>query len=528
MRYDKHKFAKNKETKMVIKAMTLDFCPHPDPPGWKPITHPEGVLYFYNEEKKTVTDANLYDPVYYEQITSNIATLEEHVRSNSIRLPERYTLAMDLNMQSHKEIFTDYYYADHDRKVIFFLDDLDTSTNLQVWNQVKGVTSLAHVRHEFEAQYWTHGMLYPSTIELTDALVADLRAILLHFIGDTVTSSFSTSPYSRSELRELLSDVTSAKENVSTPLDYHGTATFICRLMWIFARNNFYHRYSGPEVRLYADQSAHGKAVRHRTILMKVLSPLLFSAPDSHLRNFESAWVDGILSGAFWLDLYKKLNSEAQEYNLTATVMLNVNVAFLAIQSVDLQESQGRSPGQVAAYLSVACSLGSIVAGLLLTRHLRKNQSSLDSVAAFLKARSHPTLALELLSILHSLPYAFLLWAMISFLVAFIWHTADNSDTVTRLLTGIAWAMLAVCVAWYVWVDWAQHDGDGDQSPEAGDGGGTEADSGGELGGQETATGFKPVWIRLWERLRGGLFRISRQSPSEGTQQLADGTRVEV
>ena len=36
---------------MIIESFTLDFRPYPDPLGWKPIVHPEGILYFYNEEK---------------------------------------------------------------------------------------------------------------------------------------------------------------------------------------------------------------------------------------------------------------------------------------------------------------------------------------------------------------------------------------------------------------------------------------------------------------------------------------------
>ncbi|KAJ2925384.1 hypothetical protein H1R20_g11715, partial [Candolleomyces eurysporus] len=69
-------------------------------------------------------------------------------------MPENYTLAMDLNMQSNKEIYTDYYYADHDKKIVFFLDDVEAETNLPVWSQLDGVTSLAHLKHEIEAQYW--------------------------------------------------------------------------------------------------------------------------------------------------------------------------------------------------------------------------------------------------------------------------------------------------------------------------------------------------------------------------------------
>ncbi|KAJ2925937.1 hypothetical protein H1R20_g11163, partial [Candolleomyces eurysporus] len=153
-RYDRTAFSKKEETNMVIESFTLDFRPYPDPPGWKPIVHPEGILYFYNEEKNAVTEADLYNCLYYEKVTSDITTLEDFIRARNLRMPEHYTLAMDLDMRPHGEIYTDYYYADHDRKIVFFLDDIEAQTNLPVWSQLKGVTSIAHLKHEIEAQYW--------------------------------------------------------------------------------------------------------------------------------------------------------------------------------------------------------------------------------------------------------------------------------------------------------------------------------------------------------------------------------------
>ena len=56
---------------------------------------------------------------------------------------------------------------------------------------------------------------------------------------------------------------------------------------------------------------------------------------------------------------------------LQATVMLNANVAFLAIQSVDGNPDSYRSPAQISSYLSVIANVGSIILGLLLMRQNR-------------------------------------------------------------------------------------------------------------------------------------------------------------
>ena len=56
-------------------------------------------------------------------------------------------------------------------------------------------------------------------------------------------------------------------------------------------------------------------------------------------------------------------------FNVQATVLLNANVAFLAIQSVDSSGAVGpRSNAQRASYFSIANSIGAIVLGLLLIR----------------------------------------------------------------------------------------------------------------------------------------------------------------
>ncbi|KAJ7792412.1 hypothetical protein B0H14DRAFT_2199550, partial [Mycena olivaceomarginata] len=64
-----------------------------------------------------------------------------------------------------------------------------------------------------------------------------------------------------------------------------------------------------------------------------------------------------------------RLRTEWQELTAYATVILNANVSFLSIQSVDQGMVQGgnlvlkRSPAQIASYLSILASVGSIVLG---------------------------------------------------------------------------------------------------------------------------------------------------------------------
>ena len=48
--------------------------------------------------------------------------------------------------------------------------------------------------------------------------------------------------------------------------------------------------------------------------------------------------------------------------------MLNANMAFLSIQSVDINSNPYRSPTQISIYCSIAASIGGIILGLILVR----------------------------------------------------------------------------------------------------------------------------------------------------------------
>ncbi len=49
-----------------------------------------------------------------------------------------------------------------------------------------------------------------------------------------------------------------------------------------------------------------------------------------------------------------------------ATVLLNANVAFLAIPDVDPESNHNRTAAQIVSYISIATSTGSIIIGPLL------------------------------------------------------------------------------------------------------------------------------------------------------------------
>lgn len=108
-------------------------------------------------------------------------------------------------------------------------------------------------------------------------------------------------------------------------------------------------------------------------------------------------------------------------------MLLNGNVGFLAIQSVDNSDKHYLSGAQIASYLSIVASVGSILLGLkLLLRQRKSKLTHKDDILVRLPSnftisyfadsnqRFNPNgnnQYLEIQAILHSLPYALLMWA---------------------------------------------------------------------------------------------------------------------
>ncbi|CAA7270225.1 unnamed protein product [Cyclocybe aegerita] len=451
-RYENRPVIRKVETEVTIDSLTTSFVKPLPPEGWAKHTHPEGARYFYHKEKRVYTDADLYDDDILTQAHEDLETMENFISKNHITLPENHDLVIDLRYQEDKTIATTYYYVDHTSRTIFFLDTYE-ARNLYACYEILGCKTDSHLGHEIEAQYWLFVQFYPNSIPLTSMLISELRDVALHFIGDSMTSPFSTSPYTMDDLYKILTLTSNAEKNIG--LRSVGTTSLLTRLLYIFAHARFHNFHGEAHARIERNISVYGESTTRRTWLIKAMSPILFSAPDVHLRTLQKMWVDKLMHKAVWEESVKKMNDEWQEFILFATVLLNANVAFLAIQSVDIEQDPYRSAAQISSYLSVTASIGSIILGLLLIRQNRtKNRETAEDVHKFLLRRSHSSLGLETLAILYSLPYALLMWAMVSFLAAFACMCFQDSNITTRVSVGSLCVALVVLVAWCVWSAW--------------------------------------------------------------------------
>ncbi|KAF7330236.1 hypothetical protein MVEN_02460900 [Mycena venus] len=433
-RYDRRETIPKTKDPLTLVPQSRAF-PLDCPVGWQAHVHPEGARYYSHPTKAIFTDANLHDPNAFESLTRFLDAIEKFFLENCIDREEKIDLVLDLVKDDSEGYLCEYYFADHHSRTIFWYDKFETDRLDRCYN-VYGAISPQHIKIELSAQYWLHCELFPTALPFTLELVIELRDILVYNIGDTMTTATPTALYSGDELMKMLTIVDSMKENVGS--DYGGSGCLLGRLMGIFAAGRFYNFSGEPCARLHQRQSVFGHVSR-RSFVIRMVSLLMFNAPLSHLQSLENLYVDELVHQDAWSRTTERLCTEWQELTLYATVLLNADIAFLSIPTVTLENVGDRSTAQISSYISVIASLGSIVLGLSLVRQhrtLREDTVKVKNAAAFLARHFRAWFGFESLAILYSLPFAFLMWGTISFLVAFLSMCFQISDITTRLLVG--------------------------------------------------------------------------------------------
>ncbi|TFY69320.1 hypothetical protein EVG20_g3206 [Dentipellis fragilis] len=436
----------------TVPAMTIHF-PHTEEGScgeWTPVSHPEGALYFYHRQKRVFTDNYMYDETTREELECFIDYLDDLVLALHGSWPSACCdRVMEITPDEDGEMNWRYYCIEHETRSMFWIEDYDCEF---LTYELKGVTSMAHIKLTIESNYWEHWTLYPEgPQEIPMGLRDELLAICIHSAIDDMTSPSSTVSYDAKQFLQMATLI-KRSQAVSGP----GNITVIAglaRLMSFF----YYWRYTNFHgqrgARLIREKSIHGSKPQ-RTFLITALSPLLFWAPEAHLRDLEQIYVDFILHEKTWSKFIKKLQNEWNEFVVFSTILLNANVAFLAIPSVMILQDNDtllNSPAQIASYLSIATSIGSIVLGLLLIRQNRAaSRTDTNAASEDLYHRTATGSGLEPLAIIYSLPYALLMWAMVTFLLAILLLSFRNTDLATRIPMAIVSIAMASLILWCI------------------------------------------------------------------------------
>lgn len=429
-----------------IPAKKKDFSEAPVD-GWENVIHPEGAVYFYDATRHIFTDANLRRKGLLKAI--NHLAHQLLLKASDV-IDDSTHLVLELQA---KEDLCNYYFVQHNKRLLFWLQDFDEP--ISIYEHVKGVKCDTHIKMALEAQYWMHCELYPSNAPIRPQIPTELKHVLLHARSDFLTSDTSVVPYDLSTLQSMLDLSINLVEYVQ-PLISSGDecvelpAHLMCvlaRLMRLFARSKFLNFYGQVSARLNANQSVYEveQSRQKGTLRLRLANAFLWGAPAAQYKFLQNTWVDNILNYPKWSKHISRLNGDWSNVTIFSTVMLAVDVSFLAVPGVI-------STAVVAIFLSAMCSVSSLVASMLLAVECRGwGTDSAKGAASFMARMIHTQSDVEALAIMYSLPYASLIWAMFCFVIALGICVFHSTNPATLVIVSLCWVAITTLTLWPAW-----------------------------------------------------------------------------
>ncbi|KAG1733740.1 hypothetical protein EDB19DRAFT_1830862 [Suillus lakei] len=395
--------------------------------GWEPLTHPEGALFFYHSYKRVFTDVDIRASGMVTNIGKAVEKAYNEVGNAGIHLHPSVELVLELIEGNSEE--WGYYFVDHDNRVIFWFK---AHSSKHLIGNVRGVKCTSHIRYALESQYWQHLELYPNKRSLSKDIVVRLREIVMYTQADNITSDTSLAPFSSEEVAN----------SADSELGYEHEHS-----VWIVGNIKFVNFCGQPGARLNADQSLYGDPnVRSNNILLRVMNFILFGSPNAHNKALQKIWVDSTIVQPRWKNFINRLNSEWNGYTIFSTVMLAVDISFLAVPSVQTQTA-----AILVSYMSALCAMGSLVVSLVLAGQVNDSRrDSARSVASFMAGMSVSVLGLESLALMLSLPFALLIWGMAFFAVALSIVIFNTSGVITISIISPVWVAIFILATWPV------------------------------------------------------------------------------
>ncbi|KAG2094834.1 uncharacterized protein F5147DRAFT_642204 [Suillus discolor] len=443
----------------------------PSSTGWEAHVHPEGTLYFYHPGKRVFTDTNVQVQAFLNDLNDCADDLLALARSSGVDLTSSIELTLQLGVDPDtKERVCSYYFTDRAERTLFWLHELGTE---DLFDGVRGVRDHSHIRYVIQFQYWVHCELYPNNreAESQNGLLMELREIIVHAGADVITSEKSLSPFGGEELSKILelinhlqgaqmhtntaklrvTQITRLPETTSEACSPHSICV-IARFMQYFARAKFFNFCGQSCARLEADQSIYLTDDEHilKSVLSWIMELLCFGAPHAQMTELQRVWVDKSTSSPRWKDFNDKLSREWISITIYSTVMLTVDLSFLSVPSVNAQTSH--SVAIITAYLSTFCVVGSLVVSISLAGQNRKyGNVSANNAVVFLTRMTNSIFGDKALAILHSLPYALLMWGMVYFVIGFSFLAFQPTSVTLLVIVGCGLLVVILLTLWPIW-----------------------------------------------------------------------------
>ncbi|KAG2117712.1 hypothetical protein DEU56DRAFT_158195 [Suillus clintonianus] len=455
LRYDKHPHA-DKSSKCdripeLMRCFPNKSCPWLNGDDWQLCIHPEGALYLYNENQKTFTEA-IMDQTTFQLLAGCVNDLYNlaHAKSAISQTSDIELVVQLWPAEGGEQAFCQYYFADHAARTLFWLHDHEQAA--KIFSGLRGVHDPSHIRYALESEYWTHCERYPNHQMDRVKLLKELRENVMYASAEILTSDMSLSPFDADELFKILELINHLQENAEGN-DFPHSKCIIARFMHYFYITKYFNFCGLPYARLDADRSVYEEDTSFHPListLSLLFEAMLFWAPQAHLKDIRRVWVDECINTPRWKDFNRNLMTEWSGITIYSTVMLAVDVSFLAVPNVNISQSQ--SIGIIATYLSIIFITGSLVASVLLARqNQRYGFESADKAAEFLSNLTGTFFGVKALATVHSLPYAMLMWGMIYFAIGLLYNVFKSTTTAMLASVVSGSVVITMFILWFIW-----------------------------------------------------------------------------
>ncbi|KIJ63166.1 hypothetical protein HYDPIDRAFT_41421 [Hydnomerulius pinastri MD-312] len=437
-----------------IQPLKRDFSP-PAVNGWDRFVHPVGAVYFHQigPRIRVLTDVDLVDEQNLVDISMCTSWLSQEAESNEIPSEGDDSIDLVLGISCPDPKLPDnwhcnYYFADHKKRLIFWLDEYSAGPILF---NVEGAQEECHLKYALETQYWKHCEFYPNHRPFDSGPCKLLKGMLSYAITEVISSSSPLTPFTADDLTQMLDLVKSIEEEQSNEPNEHHTCV-LARLMRTFTNLKFHNFHGQRGARMNADQSIYADGPKEgRGLFFHFWNIVLFGAPHEHAEQLRTIWVDHSLNLLRWKRFIATLSSEWLGFTTYSTVMLAVDVSFMAVPMPGVSERCVRI-AFFAISLSTISAVGSIVMSVLLLGQNRGHaEKPVDQAAAFMNRMAQTPFGIEALAVMYSLPCALIMWGMLFFVVALSFLVFPTISAVSRIVILFAWIIVAVLALSPVW-----------------------------------------------------------------------------
>ncbi|KAJ8584147.1 hypothetical protein M405DRAFT_827316 [Rhizopogon salebrosus TDB-379] len=296
-----------------------------------------------------------------------------------------------------------------------------------------------------------HCERYPKyELERAD-LLKELREVVMYASSEIITSDASLSPFDADELIKIMELINHLQVNSGDRNRPHSICV-IARFMHYFSRAKFFNFCGLPCARLDADKTVYFENTGHPLItsLSLILDAMLFWAPRAHYQDLQRVWVDECINAPRWKGFSRDLMAEWNGITIYSTVMLAVDVSFLAVPNVNVSTSQ--SIGVIANYISTIFITGSLIVSLLLARQTQKyGPESAEGAAELLSNMMGHFFGMRALATVHSLPYAMLMWGMVFFAISFLYNVFKSTKIAMLASVVSGSVVVTMFILWFIW-----------------------------------------------------------------------------